>query len=75
VIADKLQLDNTTIQKINLNTATEAMLRMHPYIKSNAKMIVAYRTQHGNYTAIEDLKKIKTMDSAAFEKIKNYVTL
>src|SRR5215203_3492201 len=46
-------------KKINVNAAAKDELKMHPYIKWNlANAIVEYRTQHGNYNSIEDLKNI-----------------
>ncbi|MBL7797139.1 MAG: helix-hairpin-helix domain-containing protein [Saprospiraceae bacterium] len=54
-----LQLNELSIQKINLNTATEEILDAHPYISfKQAKMIVAYREQHGQYTRAEDIRRI-----------------
>lgn len=62
------------IGKIDLNTATIEELRM-PYISYNlANIIVQYRSQHGLYKKVEDLKKIMLIDEATFAKIAPYFT-
>lgn len=63
-------------KQINLNTATFEELRGHPYIGYNlARAIVNYRTQHGPYSSVEELRKIKTLEEAAFQKLQPYVTV
>ncbi|GAA4304124.1 helix-hairpin-helix domain-containing protein [Nibribacter koreensis] len=63
-------------QKLNLNTATFDQLRQHPYIGFNlAKAIINYRTQHGAYGSVEDLRKIKLIDEAAFQKMQPYLSV
>ncbi|GGK58399.1 ComEA family DNA-binding protein [Rufibacter glacialis] len=63
-------------RKLNLNTATFEELRQHPYIGFNlAKAIVNYRTQHGPYPSVEELRKIKILDEARFQKMQAYVTV
>ena len=48
----------------------------HPYIKKKlADIIVNYRSQHGNFKTIDDLKKIKTIDEDNFNKLKVYIKL
>ena len=49
----------------NINTATKDEMKSHPYIKwPLANAIVEYRTQHGNFSSIEDLKKIREQMSS-----------
>ncbi|MER3497826.1 MAG: DNA-binding protein [Chitinophagaceae bacterium] len=75
-IKSYLQIKNTEVKKININTATKDELKLHPYIKWNlANAIVEYRNQHGNYATLEDLKKISIITAADFEKIRFYLTL
>jgi len=51
-------------------------MRSHPYIKWNlANAIVEYRNQHGNFTAVEDLKKLSLITEEVFAKIKPYVVV
>jgi len=61
---------------ININTITENELANHPYMRrKSARLIVAYRFQHGNFAAIGDLEKINLIDSKTFNRIKPYLTL
>ena len=62
--------------RLAINTLSEKELAAHPYIKYNlAKAIATYRFQHGNFTSLEDLKKIALVDEAFYTKIKPYLTL
>ena len=61
---------------INLNAATERELASHPYMKpKTARLIVAYRFQHGNFTAVGDIEKINLIDTKTFNRIRPYLTL
>ncbi len=61
--------------KVNINAATVVQLQQHPYLGYKlARHIVAYRTQHGPFASLEDLRKIKTIDEATFQKVKPYLT-
>ncbi len=63
-------------RKININTASIEELDAHPYLsKFQAKTIVAYRTEHGNFMTIDDLKKIKTLNEEVISKINPYLTI
>lgn len=71
-----LTIDASAIRTININTATKDELRSHPYIKWNlANAIVAYRTQHGNFQSVEDLKKIAVIDEKTYEKVTRYLRI
>jgi competence ComEA-like helix-hairpin-helix protein len=51
-----LKLDNLSVKKININTATVDEMKAHPYIKYGlANPIVAYRNEHGAFSKIEDI--------------------
>ncbi|WP_192823493.1 helix-hairpin-helix domain-containing protein [Rufibacter sp. LB8] len=64
------------LQKINVNTATFDQLRLHPYIGYNlAKAIINYRTQHGPYPSVEELRKIKVLDEGKFQKMQPYLSV
>ncbi|WP_114778367.1 ComEA family DNA-binding protein [Botryobacter ruber] len=63
-------------QQINLNTATVDVLRAHPYISNNvARVIVAYREQHGPYQRVEDVQQVKLVTPELYEKLKPYLAL
>lgn len=60
---------------ININTASEKDLDALPGIGSTmAKRIIDYRNEHGNFTAIEDLKKVKGIGDGVFKKFADKVT-
>lgn len=75
-IKPRLSITNTTLKKININTATVDEMKTHPYLRYNiANAIVQYRTQHGNYGSTTDIKKIMIIDEAIFVKISPYLTI
>ncbi len=62
--------------KIYINQATEKELAAHPYISySLAKALTTYRFQHGNFQAVEDVRKIVLVDETLYQKIKPYLSL
>ncbi len=68
--------ENFEPSKISINSATEKELAAHPYIKyALAKAIATYRFQHGNFIAVEDLKKIASVDETSYNRIKPYLSL
>jgi len=71
-----LKLETSLLKKFNINSATKDEMKLHPYIKWNlANAIVEYRNQHGNFSSLEDLKKISLITTEVFEKVKFYLTL
>ncbi|MEO5945666.1 MAG: helix-hairpin-helix domain-containing protein [Chitinophagaceae bacterium] len=75
-IKQYLKLETTSLRKININTATIDELKAHPYIRYTlANPIVAYRNQHGNFVAIEDIKKIMVITEDIFTKIAPYLSV
>ncbi len=75
-IKSLLQCPNPLPKTINVNVADASQLRSHPYIKWNiANAIVNYRQQHGNFTSLNDLKKIDIISAELFQKIAPYLTL
>ena len=62
--------------KINLNTADEALLCTLPGIgASKAKSIIAYREEYGNFEKPEDIMNIPGIKDAAYAKIKEMITV
>jgi DNA uptake protein ComE-like DNA-binding protein len=60
--------------KININTITEQELAIHPYISNKeAKAIVAYRFQHGEFGALADIGNILAVDAETIRKIAPYL--
>lgn len=75
-IKQYLKLDNASVKKININTATIDEMKAHPYIKySIANPIVAYRNEHGSFSKIEDIKKVMAVTDEIYKKIAPYLTL
>ena len=61
--------------QININTASEKDFDALPGIGSTmAKRIIDYRNEHGNFDAIEDLKKVKGIGDGVFKKFADKVT-
>lgn len=63
-------------QRVNINTADQAMLTGLPGIgEAKAKSIIAYRTEHGRFSSIEEIMEISGIKEAVFSKIKDYITV
>ena len=64
------------IQKIDLNFVDFEGLRSHPYISYKlARLILAYRDQHGPFNDAEDLKKIYLMNDSVFTRLRPYLRI
>ncbi len=74
-LIEQTSLDTLLISKININNTSIDVLRKHPYINyKQAKMLVNYRAQHGDYKKLEDILKIKLISPEIFRKIAPYLT-
>ncbi|MBX2842297.1 MAG: helix-hairpin-helix domain-containing protein [Flammeovirgaceae bacterium] len=74
-LIEHVRIEESYIQKININQADEAMLKSHPYIDWKlAKIIINYRNQHGKYSSIEDLKNIKIVTEEFATKMLPYLS-
>jgi competence ComEA-like helix-hairpin-helix protein len=76
-IRPMLTLSGGGVRQLNLNAATFDDLEGHPYISGKqAKLIVAYREQHGAFASVDDLAKIATLtDKKWLEKVRPYLTV
>ena len=75
-IKQYLKLENPSVKKINVNTATVDEMKAHPYIKySIANPIVAYRNEHGLFLKVEDIKKVMSVTEEIYRKIAPYLSL
>jgi competence protein ComEA len=73
-IKDQLKVDSGRIHKMNINTITFDKLRLMPYLNyKQVNAIIEYRKQHGDYTAINDLKNIAIIDEVILRKIEPYL--
>ena len=72
----KLQtiIDTLYISKISVNTIEIEQLKIHPYLNyKQAKMIVNYRIQHGDFRQVKDIQKIRPISPEIFRKIAPYL--
>ena len=57
-----------------INSSDEYELKKHPYIDAKlARSISTYRFQHGNFTHMEDLEALHTLDSLTLARITPYL--
>ena len=75
-IKPRLTINHLTIKQFNINTASVDEMKTHPYIRYNiANAIVQYRTQHGNFSSVTDLKKIMVITDDVYNKVAPYLSL
>ena len=73
IIFPKVKVDGGPYKKLNINSLPSDSLR-HPYInKQLARLIVAYREQHGVFKSPSDLKKIPLVDEEILRKLAPYL--
>ncbi|HWV33495.1 MAG TPA: helix-hairpin-helix domain-containing protein [Dyadobacter sp.] len=66
----------SAVKKININTATVEELGRHPYLRNRKQMqvLINYRTQHGAFRSLEELRNIKVVDEATIQKAGPYLS-
>ena len=70
----RFSISKTPLRQININTASLDEMKIHPYLRyAIANAIIQYRTQHGNYTTVEDIKKIMLITDDIFNKAAPYL--
>ncbi len=68
-----IDIDESKIKKININTCEAADLKS-PYIKwTVANAIVSYRKNHGKYKTVDEIKKTDLVDEETYRKIVPYL--
>jgi competence protein ComEA len=73
-IKPRFSVSNSSVHKININTATIDEMKVHPYLRyAVANAIVQYRIQHGNYIVVDDIKKIMLVTDEVFNKTAPYL--
>jgi competence protein ComEA len=73
-IKPRLVLNSASVKQININTATIDEFKAHPYIRyAIGNAIIQYRTQHGNFSSVDDLKKIMLVTEEVFNKTLPYL--
>jgi competence protein ComEA len=75
-IKNYLKIANIEVKRININTATIDEMKLHPYIRyALSNEIVQYRSQHGNYGTVEEIKKLISVTEEVFNKVAPYLTV
>lgn len=74
VVTDE-NIDPSALGKVNINTATLTQLDSLPGIGPVlAQRIIDYRTEHGSFSALEDLLMVAGIGQTRFDEIKDYIT-
>ena len=75
-IIESLKVDESLIQKININTIGIEQLKIHPYFGYKiGGIIINFRNQHGSFKSLEDIQKITLISEEIFNKIKHYLVV
>ena len=73
---DRYAKVESEVKKINVNVASVDELGKHPYLRNKRlnATIVNYRTQHGPFQSLDDLRKVKVLDEDLIKKISPYLS-
>lgn len=75
-ITENNKSEETENKLININTATiEQLITLSGIGESKAQAIIDYRNTNGNFKTIEEIKNVSGIGDAAYEKIKNNITV
>lgn len=73
-IADNIAEDSKEPLHININTADiNTLTRLNGIGEVKAKAIIEYRQQNGPFRTIEEIKNVKGIGEATFQKIKDRI--
>ncbi|SEV98688.1 ComEA family DNA-binding protein [Chitinophaga arvensicola] len=71
-----LQIGNSSLKKLDLNSSDEKSLADHPYIRYKlARLIVQYRSSHAGFKAVQDLRQLPLVDEIIYRKIEHYIEI
>ena len=69
-------MESVSDGRININTADADKLTEIPGIgQTRAQAIIAYRTENGDFTCVEDIMKVSGIKNALFDKMKDFITV
>lgn len=69
-----IDVNNTTLKRININSATQEELQSHSYISEKlAKQIINYREKVKPFASSEDVLKLYLVDEALHQKLIPYL--
>lgn len=67
---------NLPLKPVDINTAGLMEFEGLPYIGlEKAKAIIAYREEHGSFSSVDELTRIKGIGPATVDKLKPFITL
>ncbi|WP_231462530.1 MULTISPECIES: ComEA family DNA-binding protein [unclassified Pedobacter] len=73
-VKDQISVNANAIRTININAADFNALKSAPYLSyKQINAIIQYRKQHGNYSNIDDLRKIQILTPQVIDKIAPYL--
>jgi competence protein ComEA len=73
-INSQVSVNADKVNRININIISFDQLRIFPYLGyKQVNAIIQYRTQHGNYASINDMKNIAILDEGILLKIEPYL--
>ncbi len=62
--------------KVNINTASrEELMTISGIGEAKADSIIAYRSENGSFSSIEDIKNVSGIGDGLFSKMKEYITI
>jgi len=74
-IKDEVSVNPAKVKKIDINKISFDQLRIFPYLGyKQVNAIIQYRTQHGNYRSMADMKNIAILDDGILRKIEPYLS-
>ncbi|SKA72595.1 competence protein ComEA [Thiothrix eikelboomii] len=77
LVAGSLFASTVSAELVNINKASAEIMQEH--LKGigakKAEAIISYRTEHGEFKNLEDIKEVKGIGDALFEKIKADISL
>lgn len=77
LVAGSLFASTVSAELVNINKASAEIIQEH--LKGigtkKAEAIISYRTEHGEFKNLEDIKEVKGIGDALFEKIKADISL
>ena len=75
-LMELLVIDTLMVHRIPINTCTVEELAAHPYCRWKiAKPLIAFRTQHGPFRTVADIRGCALIDEALFRKLAPYLSV
>ncbi len=78
ILEPSLELSNSNeMKRINLNKAGFDQIKKHPYLRNYnlARAIINYRSMHGDFQSLDDLKKIHLINDSIYLRISPYLKI